>query len=127
MLPKRRATGQQGEALAQAYLARRGYEVIAANWRCGEGELDLIMQNGDTLVFVEVRTRRSTLRGLAEESVTPAKQRRLATLAHAYLQQLAEQGTPWHGPWRIDVLALQLNGSGTARVHHLQNVIEDVY
>jgi Holliday junction resolvase-like predicted endonuclease len=79
-----------------------------------------------TLVFVEVRTRRSNVRGLAEESVTLTKQRRLATLAYAYLQHLDDQGTPWPNPWRIDVLALQMDGSGTARVHHLQNVIEDV-
>jgi Holliday junction resolvase-like predicted endonuclease len=66
------------------------------------------------------------VRGLAEESVTPTKQRRLATLAYAYLQHLDEQGTPWLGAWRVDVLALQLDASNNARVRHLQNVVEDI-
>ncbi len=127
MTDRRRSTGQQGEAIAQAYLQRRGYAMIAANWHCAEGELDLIAQDGTTLVFVEVRTRRSPMHGLAEESITPVKQRRLATLAHAYLQHLEEQGMPWDGPWRIDVLALQLDASGHARVRHLQNVVEDMW
>ncbi len=126
MPDQRRSTGQQGEAIAQAYLQRRGYGIIAANWRCDQGELDLIAQHDATLVFVEVRTRRSGVRGLAEESVTPTKQRRLATLAYAYLQHLDEQGTPWLGAWRVDVLALQLDASNNARVRHLQNVVEDI-
>ena len=108
-------------------MQRRGYGIIAANWRCPEGELDLIAQHNATLVFVEVRTRRSAVRGLAEESVTPTKQRRLATLAYAYLQHLDDQGTPWPGAWRVDVLALQLHADGNARVRHLANVIEDVF
>ena len=99
MADKRRYTGQQGEQIAQAYLQRRGYGIIAANWRCTEGELYLIAKHAATLVFVEVRTRRSGVRGLAEESVTPTKQRRLATLAYAYLQHLHDQGTPWPGAW----------------------------
>ncbi len=126
MRDQRRSTGQQGEAIAQAYLTWRGYGIIAVNWRCAEGELDLITQHDATLVFVEVRTRRSGVRGLAEESVTPTKQRRLATLAYAYLQHLDEQGTPWLGAWRVDVLALQLDASNNARVRHLQNVVEDI-
>ncbi len=127
MPDQRRSTGQQGEAIAQAYLVRRGYGIIAANWRCAEGELDLIAQHDATLVFVEVRTRRSNVRGLAEESVTHAKQRRLAALAYAYLQHLDEQGVAWPGAWRVDVLALQLHDDGNARVRHLQNVIEDLF
>lgn len=123
----RRATGQQGEAIARAYLERHSYGMIAANWRCALGELDLIMQHGPTLVFVEVRTRRSYLPGLAEASITPAKQRRLARLAQAYLQHLEAQRATWTGPWRVDVVALQLDASGNARVHHLQNVIEDIW
>ncbi len=126
MPDRRRSTGQQGEAIARAYLVRRGYGIIAANWRCPEGELDLVAQQDTTLVFVEVRTRRSGVRGLAEESVTPIKQHRLATLAYAYLQHLDDQGTPWPGAWRVDVLALQLNADGNAHVRHLQNVIEDI-
>lgn len=121
----RRDTGQRGEAIAAAYLQRKGYGIIAANWRCAYGELDLIMRDGAELVFVEVRTRRSTIDGLAQESVTAAKQRRLAGLADAYLQHLDEAQTPWDGPWRIDVVAVQLVGDH-ARVQHIQSAVEAI-
>jgi putative endonuclease len=121
----RRETGKRGEAIAAAFLQRRGYGIIAANWRCSTGEIDLIASDGATLVFVEVRTRRSSVAGLAEESVTPRKQQRLIALADAYLQALDEAGTPWPGPWRIDVLALRLDADGAARVRHLQHAVED--
>jgi putative endonuclease len=127
MNDQRRKIGQHGEAIARVYLERKGYGIIAANWRCAAGEIDLVASDDSALVFVEVRTRRSSTRGLAEESVTPAKQRRLATLAQLYMQQLEDSGTPWSGPWRIDVVALQLDAHGRARVQHLQNVVEDVW
>lgn len=123
----RRSTGQRGEALAAAYLERNGYGIIARNWRCPSGELDLVAVDGSTLVFVEVRTRRSGQRGLAEESVTPSKQRRLIALAAAYLQQLDDEGTPWPGPWRIDVVAIQAQPDGaTARLRHLHHAVEAI-
>lgn len=119
----RRDTGQRGEAIAARYLERKGYGIIAANWRCAHGEIDLIMRDGDELVFVEVRTRRSAVNGLAQESVTPSKQRRLALLADAYLHELDEAHMPWHGGWRIDVVAVQFIGEH-ARVQHLQHAVE---
>ncbi len=122
----RRNTGQQGEAIARAYLQRKGYDIIAVNWRCWAGEIDVVATDGPVLVFVEVRTRRSRVPGSAEESVTLAKQRRLAALAYAYLQNLEEQNTPWLGPWRIDVLALQLSATGTAHVQHFQHAVEAI-
>ncbi len=127
MSKQRRATGQQGEALAAAYLEQKGYGIIATNWRCAAGELDLIAVDGPCLVFVEVRARRSTLPGLAEESVTPSKQRRLATLAQLYLQSLDMLQTPWLGPWRIDVVALQITPADQrVRIRHLQHAVEDM-
>lgn len=126
MNDQRRTIGQQGEALAATYLQRKGYGIIAANWRCAAGEIDVIAADGPTLVFVEVRTRRSAVHGLAEESVTPAKQRRLAGLAQAYLQALEDARTPWNGPWRIDVVAIRIMPDQSARIHHLQHAVEDV-
>lgn len=119
----RRTLGQRGEALAAAYLARKGYGIIGTNWRTAAGEIDLIMRDAATLVFVEVRTRRSTIAGSAAESVTPAKQRRLALLADRYLHELDAAGTPWPGPWRIDVVAIQVQGE-RARVRHLVAAVE---
>jgi putative endonuclease len=123
---ERRSVGRSAEALAARYLERRGYGIIARNWRCAQGEIDLIARDGETLVFVEVRARRSSTRGLAEESVTRAKQQRLAALAEAYLYRLQEDGTPWHGPWRIDVIALRLTPDGTAGLRHLQHAVESL-
>lgn len=124
---QRRTLGRHGEALAAAFLQRKGYGIIATNWRCAAGELDLIASDGPVLVFVEVRTRRSMARGLAEESVTPSKQRRLAQLALHYLQHLETAQTPWPGPWRIDVVAIQITpGSESAHIRHLEHAVEDI-
>ncbi len=126
MTTGRRATGARGEALATEYLRRAGYTILRANWRCRIGEIDIIAQDGPALVFVEVRTRTSSKLGSAEESVTAVKQRRLAQLAQTYLVFLESAGRPWPGPWRIDVIALEvdrLSGSPT-QLNHLISAIE---
>lgn len=123
---RRRTTGAHGEALAATYLTEQGYAILRANWRCRIGEIDIVAQDGATLVFVEVRTRRSTRMGSAEESVTPAKQHRLVDLAHTYLLFGETAGRPWAGPWRIDVVAIEVDARTGALVHlnHLVNAIE---
>jgi putative endonuclease len=85
MVDPRRAFGQAGEDRAAAWYVARGYTVLHRNWRCREGELDLVVRRGRTLVFVEVKARRSDRFGLPVEAITPVKQRRLRTLAHRYL------------------------------------------
>lgn len=125
MTDQRRSTGQRGEAIAANYLRQRGYGIIATNWRCPEGELDIVALDGSTLVFVEVRTRRGGAAGQAEESVTRAKQRRLIVLAEAYLQRLEDAQQPWKGAYRIDVVAIRMPPQGgNVRVHHLLNAVE---
>ena len=69
----RRKLGDFGEQAAAAHLLRQGYALVARKWRCPAGEIDLLMRDGATLVFVEVRTRRGELVGLAEESVGRTK------------------------------------------------------
>ena len=117
---KRQQIGRQGEAIAVAYLTDKGYKILQRNWFCATGELDLIVENEnrDTLVFVEVRTRRSSRYGTAEESVTPAKQARLIELAQTYLQQM----TPSHQAWRIDVVAVHLS-RGLPQINHIENAV----
>lgn len=117
-MDRRKKTGQQGEAVAAAYLERRGYTIVARNWRCQTGELDIVAQQGDTLVFVEVRTRRGQQFGSPEESVTPAKQARLIELAHTWLQQTATAPAVW----RIDVIAVRW-AAGLPRINHLENAV----
>lgn len=125
MTTARKTTGAHGEALAANYLRRHGYAIRETNWRCRLGELDIVAQQQQTLVFVEVRTRSSARLGSPEESVTTAKQRRLAGLAETYLLFLESAGRPWTGPWRIDVVAVEIDRwSGMAKLNHLINAIE---
>ena len=84
--------GQRGEALAARFLEQRGLTVIARNHRCRGGEIDLICRDGKTLVFVEVRLRRSGGFGGAAASITPAKQRRIVLAARHYLATTGKHG-----------------------------------
>lgn len=79
--------GQLGEDAALAYLQRHGLKLVERNFLCKGGELDLVMQDGDVLVFVEVRKRADRNHGDAAASVTPTKQKRLITAAQHYLQR----------------------------------------
>ena len=79
-----RAVGQQGEDLAREYLEKKGYTFREANWQFGHLELDLVMQEGETIVYVEVKLRRSSTLGQPEEAITPGKLRRTARAAEAY-------------------------------------------
>ncbi len=79
--------GRWGEGHAVRYLEREGYQVIARNWRRREGELDLVALHGSTLVFVEVKTRRTNSFGSAEESIDLRKQAQLAQIAQRYLDE----------------------------------------
>ena len=83
--PSTHQQGQRGEERAIAYLCACGYSVIERNFRCRFGEIDIIARDGDALAFVEVRTRSDGRRGTALETVTPAKQRRIARVADYYL------------------------------------------
>jgi putative endonuclease len=86
-LPHKKSLGQRGERAAERYLRRSGMTIVARGVRTAWGEIDLIAVDGQTIVFVEVKTRRSTVAGTAEEAVTPEKQRRLTRLALAYLRR----------------------------------------
>ncbi len=113
----RQKTGHYGEALAERYLIEAGYQIVAKNWRCAAGELDLIARQGDTLVFVEVRTRRGAQLGSPEESITPAKQAKLTELAYTFLAENALEDDNW----RIDVIAIVLNRQNEVqRLNHIE-------
>ncbi len=77
--------GRIGEDAAAAHYGAAGYQVLSRNWRCGLGELDLVLRSGDTIVFCEVKTRRSAAYGGPFDAVTVSKQRKLRQLAEAYL------------------------------------------
>ena len=95
----RRALGAEGEALAAQWYLDNGYEILERNWRRREGELDLIVRHGKTVVFCEVKTRSTDRFGSGVESVLDAKQRRIRRLAGRWLSEL----TPASGRSRVDV------------------------
>ncbi len=84
---RRRRLGAGGEARAAAWYEASGYEVLDRNWRCREGELDLVCRRAATLVFCEVKTRSSTAFGAPVEAVTAGKQRRVRGLAARWLRE----------------------------------------
>jgi putative endonuclease len=118
----RAGLGLTGEAVAARHLEGAGYRIVARRWRCAAGEIDLIVQDGARLAFVEVRTRRGAAHGAAVESITPAKAARLIRLANLYLAAhpaLAETD------WRIDLVAVQLDATGRLQaVEHLVSAVE---
>lgn len=85
MTRARRALGVQGEEAVAAWYVSNGYEVLARNWRCADGELDLVLGRGPTYVFCEVKTRSSLAFGAPVEAVTAAKQQRLRRLAARWI------------------------------------------
>jgi len=109
--------GQTAEARAAAFLQARGLKLLARNWRCCFGEIDLIMRDGATLVFIEVRLRSRNDFGGAAASVTPAKQRKLLAAARQYLATL--KTLP---PCRFDVVAL----SGDDAPDWIRNAFDDM-
>lgn len=100
---RRAATARWGEALAAWFLRFKGYRVEARNWRCPQGELDLVCRDGETLVFVEVKTRGGGTAGDPEDAVDRRKQQRLVRLANAYLAHLGGEMPPC----RFDVIAIE--------------------
>jgi putative endonuclease len=83
----RRGLGTRGEEAVARWYEERGYVVASRNWRVREGELDLVLQRGRTLVFCEVKTRRGDAFGTPFEAVTMTKQRRIRTLAVRWLSE----------------------------------------
>ena len=117
---KRRDTGILGEKLAKDFLKRRGYRIKETNYRCPEGEIDIIAKHKDFLVFIEVRTKKSLDFGSPEESITPAKKDRMRAAAFHYRQ--AHNNLP--ELWRIDVVALELNQKGElSRIELIENAV----
>ena len=116
-MSERRAAGDAAERLAERHLARHGLRLVARNWHCRFGELDLIMADGEALVFVEVRRRRRSKRfASAAESVGPAKRAKLVRSARAYLAGRRRQP-----PCRFDVVGVQEDASGTLELQWIRD------
>ncbi len=112
--------GKLGEDFACRELERRGYAIVARGYRTRVGELDIVAHDGDTLVFVEVKTRRSADYGLPREAVSAWKQRKVWLMALDFLMR-----TGWHNrPCRFDVVEVQMLGSDDALVEVISDAFE---
>ena len=114
----RQDTGIRGEQIALDYLLGRGYQLVAKNWRCRSGEIDLIMKDGDTMVFIEVKTRRGVGYGLPQEAVERRKQLKIRRLAE-YYALISRNG---ERELRFDVVAITFSADYEPLVEHLEGV-----
>ena len=117
----RQQTGRLGELAARHHLEGLGWAMLGVNVRCGRHEIDIIADDGGTLVFVEVRARRGSMFGAPEESITPGKRRQMFRAAQCYLTA----NDCWHRSWRIDMVAVELDRlDRVVRLKVIQSAIE---
>lgn len=111
----RQQLGKEGEDAACYYLTQKGYTILRRNFRAGRAEIDIIAQDGDTIVFIEVKTRETDKYGDPEDAVSKAKQKMLTEGAEAYLETLDEPQES-----RYDIVSVILNQYKT-EVTHLED------
>ncbi|MCU1717631.1 YraN family protein [Pseudomonas sp. 5P_3.1_Bac2] len=119
--PSAQQRGQAAEAQARQHLEQHGLRLLAHNWRCRLGELDLVMLDGDTVVFIEVRYRRHSAWGGAAASVDARKREKLIHTAQLFLQQEAHWAKH---PCRFDVIAITADSQATAHLDWIQNAFD---
>ncbi len=112
-----RELGRTGEDIACEHLRKKGYEIVERGFRLFRGEIDVVARDGDTLVFVEVKTRADESHGRPEESVTPGKQRQIRRIARGYLLKYSLGEVPC----RFDVVAILLRGPDDCRLEHFKD------
>jgi putative endonuclease len=108
--------GREGERIAVDFLVKKGYRIVRRNYRFGRGEIDIVAQDGAELVFVEVKTRRTSTFGEPEEAVTRKKQSQIRTVAEGYLFEHAIDDQPC----RFDVIAVTCK-KNEYFISHLEN------
>src|SRR4051794_8480051 len=118
--PARETLGRRGEDLAAEHLTAGGLVVLDRNWRCREGELDLVAAHGERLVVAEVKTRSGTGYGVPAEAVTPRKAARIRLLAQRWLAERHAGGAPGFAEVRFDVVAVLLVPGAAPRVEHYE-------
>ncbi len=123
MSGRRLRLGDAGERYAERKLVASGWRIIDRKWRGESGEIDLVAEDADFIVFVEVKTRRGISHGAAEEAVDELKCQRLIRLGLEYIDQHSELGDRY---WRVDLVAITLDRAGRiARYNHLENACLD--
>ncbi len=120
MLNKHQFLGQNGEKLATLFLQQKDYRIIIRNYKCKIGEIDIIASDGETLVFIEVKTRSSHSFGSPAMAVTAKKQRQISRTAENYLAQ----NHLFDAPARFDVIGITLPADGKTEIDHIENAFE---
>ena len=124
-MPANQSPGHIGaiaEEQAKSYLETQGLTLAERNYRCRQGEIDLIMQDQETLVFIEVRYRKHSHFGGAESSITPTKQQRIIMAASHFLQSRKGHNIP---PCRFDVLAIE--GKEPQNIHWIKDAFQAAF
>ncbi len=111
--------GNKGEDFAVNYLKKKGYRIIAKNYKTFIGEVDIIAKDGETIVFVEVKTRANNTYGYPFESVTRRKKQKMRNLALLYLKKLGD-----NPPVRFDVLSIMYGDTNKKEIEHIVDAFE---
>lgn len=112
--------GRRGEEAAAALLRQKGCVILARNWRHGRLELDIVCRDGDTLVFVEVKSRRAHTQAGPADAMTPQKRRTLVRAAQSWL----DAHDAWHVPCRFDVVTVVQDSSQRLHLEHLPHAFD---
>ena len=119
----KRTLGQRGEAIAAAYLLGKKFAIVEKNYRCKGGEVDIIAREGNTFVFVEVKTRRSLSFGPPQLALTPFKQRQISKAALTWLAKKQLFGASA----RFDVIAILMPDHNVPVIDHIRNAFDLAY
>jgi putative endonuclease len=111
--------GSEGEDLAVRFLQKKGYRIVARNYRTPVGEIDIIARDGDTIVFIEVKTRTDISFGYPFEAVNKRKRQKLKNLALLYLKRQGKEP-----PVRFDVLSIFCMDNGKKDIEHIKDAFE---
>ncbi len=119
MAQARKKLGEYGEHLAAEYLQNNGYTIVETNWRCPHGEIDIIARDHQSIIFVEVKTRRASSTEAAFANITQHKKQRLIKLAYTYLASHQHE----QAAWRIDVIAIAVSSTQLPIVEHVEDAL----
>lgn len=120
-MPPAKQTGAQGEALARRYLLRRGYRIVETNWSSIYGQLDIVAERDGALAFVEVKTRRAANTESALAGITTSKKERMLKAVYQYLH---DRELDADTQWRIDVIAVALDGDRPPKLDHVEDAFD---
>lgn len=119
-MTNKQTIGTQGENLATEHLQQAGYTIVARNWLCRAGELDIIAQKDGQLVFVEVKTRRNTPNDEIASSLTPQKRKKILLAIYTYLNGHKQDDEGW----RFDFITVNIQPKQPALVAHMENALD---